>query len=64
MLKSYPYIVLGFLALSLNLFAEKENPGVDLIYQKITNLEKEIAILRSLIEENTYLIEKSHELQK
>ena len=64
MLKSYPYIVVGFLALSLNLFAEKENPGVDLIYQKITNLEKEIAILRSLIEENTYLIEKSHELQK
>mgnify|MGYP001158230606 FL=1 len=64
MLKSYPYIVLGFLALSLNLFAEKENPGVDLIYQKITNLEKEIAILRSLIEENTFLIEKSHELQK
>ncbi|MCS5548221.1 MAG: tol-pal system protein YbgF, partial [SAR86 cluster bacterium] len=38
--------------------------SLDLIYQKISDLEQEIATLRNLIEENTYLIERYQELQQ
>ena len=37
---------------------------LDLIYQKIGALEQEIATLRNLIEENTFLIERYQELQQ
>ena len=44
-------------------FSEEEE-SLDLIYQKISDLEQEIATLRNLIEENTYLIERYQELQQ
>ena len=44
-------------------FSEEEE-SLDLIYQKISDLEQEIATLRNLIEENTYLIERYQELQE
>ena len=54
---------LTILAFPLAVFSEEEEP-VDLIYQKISDLEQEIATLRNLIEENTYLIERYQELQQ
>ena len=45
-------------------FSEEEDSSLNLIYQKITQLEEELSALRSLVEENTYLIEKSQELHK
>ena len=41
-----------------------EEESLDLIYKKISDLEQEIATLRNLIEENTYLIERYQELQQ
>ena len=45
-------------------FSSEEEGSLDLIYQKIRALEQEIATLRNLIEENTYLIERYQELQQ
>tara|TARA_Y100000590_G_C15464272_1_gene917667 strand:+ start:202 stop:873 length:672 start_codon:yes stop_codon:yes gene_type:complete len=50
------------IVLPMELFTEEES--LDLIYQKISILEQEIATLRNLIEENTYLIERYQELQQ
>ena len=54
---------LTILAFPLGVFSEEEE-ALDLIYQKISDLEQEIATLRNLIEENTYLIERYQELQQ
>jgi len=54
---------LTILAFPLGVFSEEEE-SLDLIYQKISDLEEEIATLRNLIEENTYLIERYQELQQ
>ena len=54
---------LTILAFPLGVFSEEEE-SLDLIYQKISELEQEIATLRNLIEENTYLIERYQELQQ
>ena len=54
---------LTILAFPLGIFSEEEE-SLDLIYQKISDLEQEIATLRNLIEENTYLIERYQELQQ
>jgi len=51
------------LASPLEVLSEQEEP-LDLIYKKISELEQEIATLRNLIEENTYLIERYQELQQ
>ena len=45
-------------------FFSQEEESLDVIYQKISALEQEIATLRNLIEENTYLIERYQELQQ
>ena len=45
-------------------FSSEEEGSLDLIYQKIRALELEIATLRNLIEENTFLIERYQELQQ
>jgi len=52
------------LALPLNLFSDQTDEGVELLYQKISELEKEIAELRSQLEENSVLVERSLELQQ
>ena len=54
---------LTILAYPLGVFSQEEE-SLDLIYQKISDLEQEIATLRNLIEENTYLIERYQELQQ
>ena len=54
---------LTILAFPLGVFSEEEE-SLDLIYQKISDLEQEIATLRNLIEENNYLIERYQELQQ
>ena len=54
---------LTILAFPLGVFSEEEE-SLDLIYKKISDLEQEIATLRNLIEENTYLIERYQELQQ
>jgi tol-pal system protein YbgF len=51
------------LVFPLRFFSEEEE-SLDLIYLKIRALEQEIATLRNLIEENTYLIERYQELQQ
>ena len=58
------YKLLIFLALPLNLFSNQADEGVELLYQKISELEKEIAELRSQLEENSILVERSLELQQ
>ena len=63
MKKSLFLLFLTILAFPLGVFSEKEE-SLDLIYQKISDLEQEIATLRNLIEENTYLIERYQELQQ
>ena len=54
---------LTILAFPLGVFSQEEE-SLDLIYQKISDLEQEIATLRNLLEENTYLIERYQELQQ
>ena len=54
---------LTILVFPLGVFSEEEE-SLDLIYQKISDLEQEITTLRNLIEENTYLIERYQELQQ
>ena len=63
MKKSLFLFFLTILALPLWVFSEEEE-SLDLIYQKISDLEQEIATLRNLIEENTYLMERYQELQQ
>jgi tol-pal system protein YbgF len=61
--KSLFLFFLFILAFPLRFFSEEEE-SLDLIYLKIRALEQEIATLRNLIEENTYLIERYQELQQ
>jgi tol-pal system protein YbgF len=61
--KSLFLFFLFILAFPLRFFSEEEE-SLDVIYQKISALEQEIATLRNLIEENTYLIERYQELQQ
>ena len=63
MKKSLFLFFVFILAFPLRSFSEEEG-SLDLIYQKIRALEQEIATLRNLIEENTYLIERYQELQQ
>ena len=63
MKKSLSLFFLFILAFPLRFFSEEEE-SLDLIYLKIRALEQEIATLRNLIEENTYLIERYQELQQ
>ena len=63
MKRSLSLFFLTILAFPLGVFSEEEE-SLDLIYQKISDLEQEIATLRNLIEENTYLIERYQELQQ
>ena len=62
MKKSLFLFFLTILAFPLVVVSEEES--LDLIYKKISDLEQEIATLRNLIEENTYLIERYQELQQ
>ena len=52
------------MVLPLNLFSDQTDEGVELLYQKISELEKEIAELRSQLEENSVLVDRSLELQQ
>ena len=63
MKKSLFLFLVFILAFQLRLSSEEER-SLDLIYQKIGALEQEIATLRNLIEENTFLIERYQELQQ
>ena len=63
MKKSLFLFFVFILVFPLRFFSEEEG-SLDLIYQKISALEQEIANLRNLIEENTYLIERYQELQQ
>ncbi len=63
MKKSLFLFFVFILAFQLKLSSEEEG-SLDLIYQKIGALEQEIATLRNLIEENTFLIERYQELQQ
>ena len=59
----YKFLLVS-LALSFNLFSEEKDEATELLYQKLSELEKEIAELRSQIEENSVLMERSLELQQ
>ncbi len=59
----YRFLIVS-LALSFNLFSEEKDEGTELLYQKLSELEKEIAELRSQLEENSVLMERSLELQQ
>ena len=63
MKKSLFLYFIFILAFQLKLSSEEEG-SLDLIYQKIGALEQEIATLRNLIEENSFLIERYQELQQ
>jgi len=57
-------LLIILLSISLNLFSEEKDEGVELLYQRLSDLEKELAELRSQLEENTVLMERSLELQQ
>ena len=59
----YKFLIVS-LALSFNLFSEQKDEATELLYQKLSELEKEIAELRSQLEENSVLMERSLELQQ
>ena len=59
----YKFLIVS-LALSFNLLSEEKDEGAELLYQKLSELEKEIAELRSQLEENSVLMERSLELQQ
>ena len=59
----YKFLIVS-LALSFNLFSEEKDEATELLYQKLSELEKEIAELRSQLEENSVLMERSFELQQ
>ena len=50
----YKFLIVS-LALSFNLFSEEKDEAAELLYQKLSELEKEIAELRSQLEENSIL---------
>ena len=59
----------GFLlfciSFSLNLFSEDSlEESNKILYEKLSTLEKEIALLRSIIEENSFSIERYQELNQ
>ena len=57
-------LLIILLPISLNLFSEEKNEGIELLYQRLSDLEKELAELRSQLEENSVLMERSLELQQ
>ena len=57
-------LLIILLSISLNLFSEEKDEGIELLYQRLSDLEKELAELRSQLEENTVLMERSLELQQ
>ena len=57
-------VLIVSLALSFNLFSEEKDEATELLYQKLSELEEEIAELRSQLEENSVLMERSLELQQ
>ncbi|SVC52717.1 uncharacterized protein METZ01_LOCUS305571 [marine metagenome] len=60
-----PNLLFFILVMPLSLlYADEEEKALDLVYQKLNSIEQEIAVLRSLIEENSYLIERYQELQQ
>ena len=59
----YKFLIVS-LALSFNLFTEEKDEATELLYQKLSELEKEVAELRSQLEENSVLMERSLELQQ
>jgi len=59
----YKFLIVS-LALSFNLFSEEKDEATELLYQKLSELEKEVAELRSQLEENSILMERSLELQQ
>ena len=59
----YKFLIVS-LALSFNLFSEEKDEATELLYQKLSELEKEIAELRSQLDENSVLMERSLELQQ
>ncbi len=59
-----PLFLFFLVILAFPLVVISEEESRDLIYKKISDLEQEIATLRNLIEENTYLIERYKELQQ
>ena len=59
----YRFLIVS-LALSFNLFSDEKDEATELLYQKLSELEKEIAELRSQLEENSVLMERSLELQQ
>ena len=59
----YKFLIVS-LALSFNLFSEEKDEATELLYQKFSELEKEIAELSSQLEENSVLMERSFELQQ
>ena len=59
----YKFLIVS-LALSFNLFSDEKDEAKELLYQKLSELEKEIAELRSQLEENSVLMERSLELQQ
>ena len=56
-------LILFFFFQSSFIFSD-ESENIQLLYKKITLLEEEIVILRNLIEENSYLIERLQELDQ
>ena len=61
--KSLFLFFLFIIVFPLQIFSDEEE-SLDLIYKKISDLQQEIATLRNLIEENTYLVERYQELQQ
>ena len=59
-----PLFLFFLVILAFPLVVVSEEESLDLIYKKISDLEQEIATLRNLIEENTYLIERYQELHQ
>ena len=59
----YKFLIVS-LALSFNLFSEEKDEAIEILYQKLSELEKEVAELRSQLEENSVLMERSLELQQ
>jgi len=59
----YKFLIVS-LALSFNLFSEEKDEATELLYQRLSELEKEIAELRGQLEENAVLMERSLELQQ
>ncbi len=57
-------LLIILLSISSNLFSEEKDEGIELLYQRLSDLEKELAELRSQLEENTVLMERSLELQQ